>query len=204
MHPSLILLLLRQNDKKKTSIWRKEFNLSNLFDIYILYIFIIILPWNIQIDLRVGDVDDDDERETDQLLRDPDDQSFFNEHVSFSSSSSFFLGWGEENGSLSSPLISPIPCDNNIPLYIWFIHSAAPSSLSLFSCPEDYEEKSLGSSFVFVFYSFIRNRFAPRPMIHYDVKEHVNFSSDSFMEPNVLSNLFFFFSSLLPFFIIWF
>lgn len=31
------------------------------------------------------EVDDDDERETDQLLRDPDDQGFFDEHVSYSS-----------------------------------------------------------------------------------------------------------------------
>jgi hypothetical protein len=37
---------------------------------------------------------------------------------------------------------------------------------------------------------FVRNRFAPRPMIHYDVKEHVNFSSDSSIQPNVLSKSF--------------
>jgi hypothetical protein len=95
-----------ENDK--TSIPRKEFNLSNLFDVYFYYFSLEIFK------LTNADVDDDDERETDQLLRDPDDQGFFDEHVS-SYFFSFFVGG--EMVAFHRPS-SPIPCDNNIPLYL--------------------------------------------------------------------------------------
>lgn len=106
----------------------------------------------------------------------------------------FFFCWGR-NGSLSSPLI-PYPLWQQYSI-VYMIHPSIRQLLGspIFAPPPPFlylcVRKRLGARRRAKGLSpFVRNRFASRPMIHYDVKEHVNFSSDSSIQPDVLSKSF--------------
>ena len=121
----------------RTSIQRKEFNLSNLFDIYIFFHY--YFPWNIQIDGR--------RRRRRRTRNGPAAARSWRPGLLRRARKFFFLFLLEGNGSLSSPIIPPSLVTTIFHcIYDPSIHSAAPSPFSLLSVRKTRRRRRRGSS----------------------------------------------------------